>query len=414
MSAASPPPVATPRPAAFAFVFVTVLLDMLALGVVLPVLPRLIESFVSGDTPRAAHIFGIFGSAWALMQFLFSPVIGALSDRFGRRPVILLSNAGLAGNYLLMALAPSLGWLFVGRLLSGITSASISTANAYIADVTPPAQRAARFGMLGAAVGAGFVLGPGLGGLLGSLDLRLPFWVAAAFSTLNFGYGLLVLPESLPRDRRGPISLSNANPLGSLRLLRATPALRALSTMTFLFNLAQYALNSVFVLYAGYRYHWDAAQVGFALMLAGGCSIIVQAVLLRRLTKHYSEQQLLVAGMLCGIAGFVVFGISSAGWGFMLAILLNSLWGMTGPSTMGLITRATPGDQHGRLQGGLSSLSGIAGLAGPLLFTGVFGYFIAPGSPCNLPGAPFLLAALLVVLAMWVARSVLRTPGYTP
>jgi DHA1 family tetracycline resistance protein-like MFS transporter len=265
MSLPSAPPAG--RQAAVIFVFITVLLDMLALGIVLPVLPKLIESFVDGDTSRAAHIVGIFGTTWALMQFLFSPVLGALSDRFGRRPVILLSNLGLAGNYLLMALAPSLGWLFLGRVLSGITSASISTSNAYIADITPPAERAAKFGMMGAAFGAGFVIGPGLGGILGGFDLRFPFWVAGLLSLGNFIYGWFVLPESLPKENRRGFTLATANPVGSLQLLGATKDLRRLSAMSFLFSLAQYALNSVFVLYAGYRYGWTTTQVGFALML---------------------------------------------------------------------------------------------------------------------------------------------------
>jgi len=396
------------RQAAVIFVFVTVLLDMLALGVVLPVLPKLIESFVDGDTSRAAHIVGIFGTTWALMQFLFSPVVGGLSDRFGRRPVILLSNLGLGANYLVMAMAPSLGWLFLGRVLSGITSASISTANAYIADITPPAERAAKFGMMGAAFGIGFVIGPGLGGILGGFDLRYPFWAAGLLSLGNFIYGWFVLPESLPKEQRRRFTLATANPLGSLQLLGATPDLRRLTAMSFLFSLAQYALNSVFVLYASYRYGWTTTQVGFAIMLVGVCSGVVQAGLLKHLRKRFDEKQLLLAGTLCGVLGFVMLGASSAGWGFLLAVPLNSLWGLAGPSGLALITQRTAGDTHGRVQGGLASLSGIAGLVGPLTFTSVFGFCIAADTPLKLPGAPFLLAACIVAVGLALALPVLR------
>ena len=238
------------RSAAVAFIFVTILLDMLALGLIMPILPKLVESFVDNDTASAARIFGLFGTVWALMQFLFSPILGGLSDRFGRRPVVLLSNFGLALDYVLMALAPSLIWLFVGRVISGITSASISTAFAYIADMTPPERRAAVFGKIGVAFGAGFILGPALGGLLGGIDPRLPFWVAAGLSFANALYGLLILPESLPPDRRSPFRWSSANPLGALHLLRSDRVLAGLSLANFFAQVAHVVLPSTFVLYA--------------------------------------------------------------------------------------------------------------------------------------------------------------------
>src|SRR5712672_2339646 len=222
-----------PRRGAVAFIFVTILLDMFALGLILPILPKLVESFVDNDTANAARIFGLFGTAWAVMQFLFSPILGGLSDRFGRRPVVLLSNFGLALDYVLMALAPSLLWLFIGRVISGITSASISTAFAYIADVTPPDRRAAVFGRIGAAFGAGLILGPAVGGLLGDMDPRLPFWVAAGLSFTNAMYGWLILPESLPPERRSPFRWKSANPLGALRLLRSNRVLAGLSLANF-------------------------------------------------------------------------------------------------------------------------------------------------------------------------------------
>src|SRR6185503_12223597 len=274
-----------PRRAAFAFVFVTVMLDMFAIGIIIPVLPRLVEDFMGGDTARAATIYGIFGTAWALMQFLFMPVLGSLSDRVGRRPIILLSNFGLGLDYVLMALAPNLRWLFVGRVISGITAASVSTAGAYLADVTPADQRAAKFGLLGAAFGAGFVVGPALGGLLGDISPRLPFWVAAGLSLTNGLYGLFVLPESLPRERRTPFSWRKANPVGALKLLRSHHELWGLTGVTFLSNLAHAALPSVAVLYMGYRYRWDAKAVGLLLAGVGVCQIIVNAVLVGRVVK---------------------------------------------------------------------------------------------------------------------------------
>ncbi|MEO6463534.1 MAG: MFS transporter, partial [Candidatus Eisenbacteria bacterium] len=256
------PVVAPPRRAALAFIFVTVVLDVLALGLVIPVLPKLVETFLGGDTAAAARVFGVFGTVWAAMQFVFSPLLGALSDRFGRRPVILISNFGLGIDYILMALAPSLAWLFVGRVISGIVGASWTTAAAYLADVTKPEERAANFGRIGAAWGLGFVLGPALGGVLGGIDPRLPFWVAAVLTLLNACYGLFVLPESLPRERRGALDLRKANPLGSLRLLRGHRGLLALATVAFLFWMAHQVLSSTFVLYTSYRYDWSPTLVG--------------------------------------------------------------------------------------------------------------------------------------------------------
>ncbi|MGB6397214.1 MAG: MFS transporter, partial [Bradyrhizobium sp.] len=266
------------RSAAVTFIFVTILLDTLALGVVIPILPKLIESFVNNDTANAARIYGLFGTVWALMQFFFSPIAGALSDRFGRRPVVLLSNFGLALDYVLMALAPSLTWLFIGRVISGITSASISTAFAYITDLTAPEKRAAVFGKIGVAFGAGFILGPALGGLLGGIEPRLPFWVAAGLSFANGLYGLLILPESLPRDRRSPFRWKSANPVGALYLLRTDRVLTGLSVANFFAQLAHVVLPSTFVLYATYRYGWNATTVGLTLALVGVCSMAVQGL----------------------------------------------------------------------------------------------------------------------------------------
>ncbi len=296
------------RRGAVAFIFVTILLDMLALGVIMPILPKLIESFVGNDTAHAARIFGLFGTAWALMQFVFSPLLGALSDRFGRRPVVLLSNFGLAADYVLMALAPSLNWLFVGRVISGITSASISTAFAYIADITPPERRAAVFGKIGAAFGAGFILGPALGGLLGDIDPRLPFWASAGLSFANALYGLLILPESLAREKRAPFRWTSANPVGAVHLLRSNAGLTALSVVNFIAQVAHVVLPSTFVLYATYRYGWDSKTVGLTLAMVGVCAMVVQGLAIAPIVRMLGERGTLLLGLCCGAVGFAIFG----------------------------------------------------------------------------------------------------------
>jgi MFS transporter, DHA1 family, tetracycline resistance protein len=392
-----------PRSAAVAFIFVTILLDTLALGVIIPILPKLIESFVSNDTASAARVFGLFGTAWALMQFIFSPVLGSLSDRFGRRPVVLLSNFGLSADYVLMALAPSLAWLFIGRLISGITSASISTAFAYIADGTPPEKRAEVFGRIGVAFGAGFILGPALGGLLGDIAPRLPFWTAAGFSLANGLYGLFILPESLPRERRAAFRWKSANPIGMLPLLRSSRTLAGLQAANFFAQLAHVVLPSTFVLYASYRYGWDAKTVGLTLAIVGICAMIVQGVAIAPIVRRFGERRALLLGLACGAAGFLIFGAAPTGRIFCVGIPVMALWGVAGAATQALMTRLVGPDQQGQLQGATSSVQSLSQLLGPFLFTLTFAYFIGTSAPAKLPGAPFLLAALLLVLALMIA-----------
>lgn len=401
-------PLPPPRKAAFAFVFVTVLLDMLALGMVIPVLPKLIESFLAGDTARASEFVGLFATVWALMQFVFSPVQGALSDSFGRRPVILISNFGLGLDYVVMALAPNLAWLFAGRVISGICAASISTSFAYIADVTPPEQRSARFGMLGAAFGVGFVVGPAVGGVLGALDPRLPFWAAAGFSLLNGLYGLLVIPESLAPDQRMPLSWRRANPVGALMLLRTHHELYGLAAANFLAQMAHVALPTVFVLYAGYRYGWGERPVGFTLALVGACAVVVQAGLVGRFVKLFGERGTLVIGLLFGALGFAVYGVAPTGWLFCLGVPVMALWGLASPTAGGLMSKRVSASEQGQLQGANSSIQGVANLVAPAIFALLFAYAIGQGREWNLPGAPFLLAALLLVAAAGLAWHVTR------
>jgi len=392
--------------AAFAFIFITVLLDMLALGIIVPVLPKLIIRFENGDMSMAATQTGIFAFVWAAMQFVFAPVMGALSDRFGRRPVVLLSNFGLGCDYLLMAVAPTLSWLFVGRVISGITAASFPTANAYIADVTPPEKRAAKFGMLGAAFGLGFIVGPALGGMLGGMGLRYPFWAAAALSLANALYGFLILPESLPKERRAAFNLRKANPLGALKLLSSHPELLGLASAMFLYYNAHEALPSMFVIYTDYRYHWGTQLTGWALAGVGVGSTIVSALLISLAVRKLGELRTLFTGMVCGMAGFATFAFAPSTAIFVIGIPLLSLWGLTSPPMQSLMSRRVGVSEQGQLQGALMSLFGVAGMIAPLVFTQVFAVAISPRWGLNFPGAPYWLAAGLMVGSFAIAWGV--------
>ncbi len=392
-----------PRRSAVAFIFVTVLLDMMALGLVIPVLPRLVMGFEGGDAQAAAEIYGVMVTLWAFMQFLFSPLIGALSDRFGRRPVVLVSNFGLGLDYILMALAPSLAWLFVGRALSGITSANISTAHAYIADLTPPEKRAGLFGYLGVAFGIGFILGPALGGILGAEDPRLPFWFASGLSLANACYGFFVLPESLPAERRAPFRWARANPLSSFGMLRTHAHLLGLSAVLFLQSLAHIVLPSAFVLYVSYRYGWDERTIGFTLAAVGLGAMIVQGTLIKPAVARFGERRTLLAGLGAGSLGFLIYALAPVPMLFWMGVPIMAFWGMASPALQSLMTGKVAPNEQGRLQGSNASLMGVGSMLGPILFTQAFAYFIGPASPFALPGAPFLLAAALLATAGAIA-----------
>lgn len=399
---------------ALAFILVTVTLDVLALGLMIPILPKLVEGMMGGDTPEAARIYGWFGTAFAVLQFVFMPVLGALSDRFGRRPVILLSNLGMGLGYVLMALATSLWWLFAARVIAGITSASISTAHAYIADVTAPEKRAQAMGMTGAAFGIGFVVGPALGGLLGHVDPRLPLWVAAGLSLANFLYGWLVLPESLPKARRSAFVLAKANPFGVLTMLAGHPRLLRLAVVVFLSGLAYVVLPSTFVLYAGYRFGWQELEVGLMLAAVGICSAIVQAGLIRRIVPRLGEQRALLLGLAVGAAGFAGYGLAPVGWLFAAFIPVWALWGITGPTANSLATKQVAPHEQGRLQGALASVTAFGGIVGPGVFTQTFAAFAGPDAPVSLPGAAFLLAAALLAVAAVLSTRIGAEKAHAP
>ncbi len=400
-----------PGKAAFLFIFVTVALDMIALGVMIPVLPKLIVSFEGGDYSSASRMVGFFGIAWAFMQFVFQPVLGALSDRFGRRPVVLLSNLGLGLDYVVMALAPSLGWLFLGRVISGAASASFSTASAYIADITPADKRAARFGMLGGAFGLGFVLGPAIGGYLGQIDLRAPFWCAAGLSLANACYGFFILPESLaPENRAKSFVWKTAHVLGSLRFLSREPALTLLAAALFLSYLAHDSLPSLFVLYTGFRYHWDARTTGEVLALVGIAQTIVAAGLVRPAVKRFGELPTALTGLVCGVIGFVGFAVAGGGGAFVAALPFVALWGLAGPAFQALATRLAGADEQGTLQGAIASLRGVSGMIGPVAYTQILAWEVAGG---HNPGGGYGLAAVLLALSLVFTLALGRASVFT-
>jgi DHA1 family tetracycline resistance protein-like MFS transporter len=407
-----PPSFPKTRRAAATFIFFTVTLDMLALGMIAPVLPRLIEGFLHGDTSSAAKMLGLFGTVFAVMQFFCSPIIGSLSDRYGRRPVVLLSNFGLGLDYLLMAWAPALNWLFLGRVISGITSSSIPTAMAYMADVTPRERRAAAFGMLNAAFGVGFVLGPAIGGLLGNINPRLPFWVAGALSLINGLYGLFVLPESLPKDHRSPFSWARANPVGSLSLLRRHAGMIAIATILLLGYIAQQSLMNVYVIYADYRYRWTDRTVGFSLATIGVFTILYGALLVKPLVAKLGERGAMTLGLIGGTIGYSFFGLSKTGVLFWCGIPLLNMMSITWPAAQSLLSRKTSPSEQGQLQGAINSLRGIAGLFGPSLFTYIFSVSIGTG--IHIPGTPFYTAAAMLLAALALAQRATRTPAPAP
>ncbi|MGB8816601.1 MAG: TCR/Tet family MFS transporter [Rhizobiaceae bacterium] len=394
------------RSPAFIFIFITVLLDILSIGVIIPVLPRLVQHLLGGNVVRTAELFGWFISIWAVAQFIFSPVMGALSDRFGRRPVILMSNFALGVDYIIMAFAPNLWVLFAGRVLSGIASATVSTAQAYIADITAPEKRAGAFGLLGAAFGIGFVLGPALGGILGHYDLRLPFLVAAGMSLVNFAYGYFILPESLKKENRSPFRFAKANPVGAIRMLARDVQLMRLGVIGFLLQLSHQVLPAVAVLYMGFRYGWLEREVGLVLAAVGVAAMIVQGGLIRPVVAKIGERAALLFGLACGAAGFAIYGWAPSGALFLAGVPVMALWGFAQPSVSALMSARVAADEQGKLQGAAASLMGLSGLAGPWVFALSFAYAIDPAKGLMVPGLPFYMAGGALALAVLIAIGV--------
>ena len=397
------------RTAALGFILISVFLDVLALGIAIPVLPALVQSFQHGDAAGAAGALALFGSLFAAMTFLGAPFLGALSDSVGRRPVLLISLTALGVDYLLLGWAPSLGWLLVGRVVSGLAGATGVVANAYIADALPPEERAKAYAWSGAVWGLGFVAGPALGGWLGGFDIRLPFWCAAALTALGALYGLIVLPESLPRERRAPFRPASANPIGALALLRSRPGLPQLSALNFLRWLAHSALATLFVLYIANRYGLGPAWAGAAVGLYGGLDILVQTLVVRRVLARWGERGAMLAGLGFGSVALAILGLAPNAWWFAAGLPFLALIDLFGPGFLGAVTRHASASEQGRLQGAISAVQTCAQVLGPALFAGAFAAFEAAPHPL-LPGASFLIAAGVFTLAFCLASG-LRAPS---
>jgi len=398
--------------AAFTFILAMVFFDFLSVGIIAPIFPDLIRHFEGGDFARASNMLGYFLLAWATMQFIFSPILGAWSDRFGRRPIILISCFGLGIDYILMALAPSLRWLFVGRIISGITTSNVSTAFAYVTDTTTPENRAKAFGLISAAFGLGFVLGPVIGGILGNYNLRFPFWAAAALSLINALYGFFVLPESLPPEKRAKSAWHMANPLGSLKLFRSHPELSGLAVVITLYYLAHQSLMSIWAIYAEYRYGWGHRGVGISLGVVGISAALVSGVLVGPYVKRLGERFSLASGLLYGTLGFLCFGLAPRGWILLATIPFIALWGVAAPAIQSLMSSHVDHSSQGKLQGGINSLRALTGMVGPILYTQVFSAAISPSARIHLPGAPYLVASVLLGSSLLIAIYVTRAHAF--
>ena len=383
---------------ALAFIFILAVLDIMAMGIIIPVLPPLVEQ-MAGSEADAGFYNGLLIALWAAMQFIFSPIIGSLSDRYGRRPVILISSAGLALDFVLMALAPNLWWLALGRILGGITSSNFVTVFAYMADITPPEKRARAYGLIGAAFSGGFVLGPFVGGVLGEWGPRVPFWAAAVLTGVAVLYGAFVLPESLPPEKRMAFSWKRANPFGALRLLRSHPELSSLAVVNFLLYFAHHVFSAVFVLYAGHRYGWGPMEVGLLLGLVGLLDMGVQGILVGPAVKRFGDRRVMVFGLVFGGIGMTCMGLAPTPELFIAAMLPNALWGLAMPTIQSLMTARVSENEQGQLQGANNSVGSIAGVFSPLFFGAVYGMSVGPNPTIPYIGAAFLIGAVILLAA---------------
>jgi len=391
------------RTPALGFILITLTLDILGIGLIVPILPELVKQFSGGDTADASEAAGWLGAIYALMQFLFAPFLGCLSDKIGRRRVILISQFGLGLDYLLLAYAPNMAWFVVGRVIAGITGANFSAATAYIADVSPPDKRAANFGLVGAAFGVGFIIGPLLGGVLGEWGLRVPFLAAGALTLINWLYGLFILPESLAIENRRDLDWRRTNPFGAILDLWQRPRVFWLALCALLSFIAHQVYPSVWVLYTGYRYGWNPFWNSLSLALVGLCAAFVQGWLTGRVAKRLGEWKTAYIGMLVTALSYVAYGLATEGWMIYLLLVIGSIGGMAAPALQGLISNSVANDEQGAIQGAITSLESVSGIVGPLMVTSLFSYFIRPGAPIQLPGAPFFACAILALLALWVA-----------
>ena len=398
------------RKAAIGFIFITLLIDVTGLGLIIPVVPKLIEDLLhTTNISKVALFGGLLTFSYAIMQFLFAPVLGNLSDKYGRRPVLLFSLLGFGLDYILLAFAPSIGWLFVGRIIAGITGASMTTASAYIADISTPETRAQNFGMIGAAFGLGFIVGPMIGGLLGEMGPRIPFLVAAGLALLNAAYGYFVLPESLDASNRRAFDWRRANPISSLKNLSRFPAVSGLIVSFFLIYVASHAVQSNWSYFNIEKFKWSPKMIGISLAVVGVLVSLVQGVLVRFVNPKIGNEKSVYVGLGLYTIGLVLFGLASQSWMMFLFLIPYCLGGISGPGLQAIISGSVPANEQGELQGSLTSIISITSIVGPLVMSNLFAFFTGPIKPFYFPGAPFMLAAVLMLLSCFFAYKALRT-----
>ncbi len=393
---------------AMLFIFITLLVDCTGIGIIIPVVPSLIQQLTGGSVSEAASYGGWLTFAYAIMQFVFSPVLGGLSDRFGRRPILLTSLFGLGVDYLFLFFAPTLWWLFVGRIIAGICGASFSTASAYIADISPPEKRAQNFGMIGAAFGLGFIIGPLLGSVFSQFGVRAPFLVAAALSLLNWLYGFFILPESLSKENRRAYDWKRANPLGSLLQLKKYPSILGLITATTLIYIAGHAAQSTWTYFTIEKFKWNEQWVGYPIAFVGVSIAVVQGGLIRPIMKVLGQNKAVFVGLCLYVVGFTLFAFASRGWMMFAFMVPYALAGIAGPAIQGIVSSQVPANAQGELQGAMTSLMSVASIVGPILMTGLFSYFTSENAPIYFPGAPFMMGAVLTVFSVVIAAVALR------
>lgn len=396
------------KKAGLGFVFVTLLIDVIGIGIIIPVIPDLIKELTGEGLSEAAKYSGWLTFSYAIMQFLFSPILGALSDKYGRRPVLLFALLGLGFDYIFSAFAPTIGWLFVGRILAGVSGASFTTATAYIADISTPEKRAQNFGLVGVAFGVGFIIGPVIGGIAGNWGPRVPFMVAAAFTLLNVLYGYFFVPESLSKENRRDFEWKRANPIGSLLHLKKYPVVAGLVMSMFLFFIAGHAVQSNWTFFCEYRFGWDHQMVGYSLGFVGLMIAIVQGGLIRIIIPKIGQKWAMYIGLSLNAFGLLLFAFANQGW-MMFAILIPyALGGIAGPSLQGITSAQVPATEQGELQGAITSLMSVTSIIGPPLMNNLFSYFTGTGALIELPGAPFLAAALMVAVSVYLCVQTLR------
>jgi DHA1 family tetracycline resistance protein-like MFS transporter len=390
--------------AAIGFIFVTLLIDVIGFGIIIPIMPDLIKELTGGTLSEASTYGGLMMFAFAVAQFIFSPVLGNLSDRYGRRPVLLISLFGFSLDYMLLALAPNITWLFIGRILAGIMGASFTTAGAYIADISPPEKRAQNFGMIGVAFGVGFIIGPVVGGLLGHFGTRVPFFAAAGLTMLNWLYGYFILPESLKPENRRAFSWKRANPAGALMHFNKYKIMGLVGSL-FLISLAHHAVQSNWTFFTMEKFKWDESDVGYSLGVVGVLVAVVQGGLIRVITPKLGQKRSVYAGLILTIIGFFLFAFASSSWMMYVFLIPYCLGGISGPALQGIMSSGIPANEQGELQGAMTSLMSAASIFGPLLMTAIFAYFTAKETPFYFPGAAFLMGGLLTLIAtLWATK----------